>query len=192
MGQVLTKQHSRLFVIILVFVIIFYLQGYFKYGDFQIIQTNLTQFQQNILYEKKPIYLYNQIVNPADLLHTLFKYQYIYHELSISDESIVKRNLSKFVIVYNDSEQEDVYISLLHPLNFNDKFKCDHSQTFVRKNFLIVKSDDLSANDTNIEVKLKPKNAFIIPLHWYYHTKSSGLIEIHLFDTISSISSFIQ
>ncbi len=186
------RQQIRLIIIVMVFVSMFYLQGYFKYGEFQIIQTYLEKFEPNILYEKKPIYLYDGIVNPADLLHTIFKHQYTYHVLSISDNTLVKKNLSKFVIIYNDDEETDTYISLMHPRESSDLFQFDNSRRFSKKNFLILKNNELPPTLQRIDVKLKPKNAFFIPLEWYYQTHTSGLIEIHLFDTISSVSAFIR
>ena len=175
-----------LFIIIFVFTI-FYLQSYFKITNFEIIQTNLENFDNNLLYEKKPIYLYDEIVNPADLLHTIFKFQYIYHILSISDKNLLKQNLSRFVIIYNDSENETI-LSIYHP----DSSKLIESDNYKynKKNFLILHKNEIELQ--KIDVKLKSKNCIILPLHYCYQTSNSKLIEIHLFDFISMISSFLS
>lgn len=180
-----------LFFALVIICICFYLQCYFKTpNDFNLIQTTLDTFDINMLYDKQPIYIYDKIVNPADLLGTIFKYQFMYHVLSISNNMLTKRNLSRYVIIYNDNPEEPTKISIAHPKSTvkDLSFKSSH---FVKKNYNISPLMLDNTYDNVIDFILKPMNCIILPLHWIYRTHTNKIIEIHLHDPISSISSFM-
>jgi len=170
--------------------ICFYIQGYLRSsGELQIYQTTLDRFKPSLLYEKNPIYIYDRIVNPADLLGTIFKYQYMYHVLSLSNETFVKKNLSRFVVIYNDSENP-VDITLMHPSN--NKLISFYHANLQKKNFKVSRSkDDTFEKIPSVKVILKPFNTLIVPINWTYHTSVNNILEIHLFDAMSSIYSFV-
>ena len=66
----------NLILIILIFTCIFvYVNLYLKpKKDFQLIQANLNNFTEGILYEKNPFIIYDEIVNIYEILNTVFKY----------------------------------------------------------------------------------------------------------------------
>lgn len=165
------------------------MQCYFAIpNENSIIHTTLEGFTDNTLHSKLPIYIYNKIVNPADLLNTIFKYQHIYHVLSLSNSSILKKNLSKYLLIYNDSDTEDSVISIMHPhqakeLTYYNKF-------MYRKNYKVCNSQ-LSEEQKNsfIHIKIKPRNSIILPHEWIYNTNVNNILEIHIFDCITATKS---
>jgi|UniRef100_A0A6C0BS12 hypothetical protein len=183
--------NKQLLISFIVICVCFYLQCYFKSPiDYYLIHSKLNTFDLNMLYEKQPIYIYDKIVNPADLLNTIFKYQYMYHMLSISNKNLTKRNLSKYVIIYNDNEEEKTKISISHPRTIVNglSFKSSH---FVKKNFNISPLLLDNSYENVIDFILKPMNCIILPLNWVYRTCSDKMIEIHLHDPITSVYSFM-
>lgn len=184
------RNMNQLIYLTIVFSIVFYIQCYLQSSkSVEIIQTTLETFNPNLLYEKQPIYLYDSIVNPADLLHTTFKYQYMYHVLSLSNQSYLKKNMSRFLIIYNDSD-EPVNISLIHPIhNKTIDFYKGYLQT---KNYKVCKNNTDAFNRlTTIDVILKTNNCLILPLNWTYMTHADNLLEIHVFDGMSAVYSFV-
>jgi hypothetical protein len=182
-----------LLILTLVFLfMIFYVQCYFKPAvKFELIQTTLGTFKLDYLFEKQPIYIYDRLANPADLFTTIFKYQYINHSLSLSNSGYVKRNLSKYCMIYNDDDEETATISLQHP-NLTSGYTWEKPTTFMFKNYRVLlnkeKSHDEDAN--KVRVLLKPRHCLIVPLNWVYHNSLDNILEIHLFDLISKCYSF--
>ena len=178
---------NYLVIILIIVFMLFYLQCYFKFPkDFSLIQTTLFDFTPDIYLEKQPIYLFDQIVNPADLLNTLFKYQYWYHILSLSKNNFLKQNLSKWVIIYNDGFS-DTTISIMHPEEAK-KFQFLPSR-FIKKNYRLCQNSTVT--NACVDILLKPKKNVFIPMNWMYKTNADNLLEIHLHDPITCISSFI-
>jgi hypothetical protein len=178
-----------IYLTIIVF-ICFYIQGYLQASkEIQIIQTTLSSFKPSLLYEKNPIYIYDRIVNPADLFNTIFKYQYMYHILSLSNENFVKKNMSRYVVIYNDSD-DVVDVTLIHPSN--NKSITYFNANLQKKNYKVSKNpSDALQKVPNIKVILKPNNTLILPINWTYHTAQNNILEIHLFDMMSTMYSFI-
>ena len=175
-----------LFVLFVVAFFMLYLQAYFKVpSELQIIQTSLEQLHPDMLLEKQPIYVYDEIYNPADVIATTFKYQYLNKTLSLSNRDYLKKNLSRFLLIYNDSDNiVEVDISSPHR-NHEITF---YSGLFVNKFYKVAKS---SNTENFTKVKLKPSNMFVLPLNWMYKTKENNILEIHLFDMISKGYSFV-
>lgn len=178
---------NYLVIILITVFTIFYIQCYYKFpNDFSLIQTTLSDFTPDLLLEKQPIYLFDQIVNPADLLSTLFKYQYLYHILSLSKNDFLKQNLSKWVIIYNDGFS-DTTVSIMHPEEA--KHRTFLPSRFIKKNYILCKNPTVS--NSCVEILLKPKKNVFVPMNWLYKTNADNLLEIHLHDPITCISSFI-
>jgi hypothetical protein len=185
--------------IFFIIVFLFYFQCYLHQPrSFQIIQTDLTDFRPDLLLEKQPIYLADAVVNPADLIHTIFRYLYIKRTLSLSDHTLFKQNLSKFVLIYNDHDEQDTLIKISHPI---DKAYFPMKSTHLyHKNYNVGKYNLLDEHfvstlmDTNVRVVhviLKPHHSLILPINWYYQTTTDGLLEVHLHDTLSLLYSTI-
>lgn len=177
-----------LLISIVIAFLLLYVQSYFKIPkDTQIIQTTLSTFHPDLLLEKQPIYVNDDIFNPADVIGTVFKYQFIHKVLSLSNKDYVKKNLSRFVLIYNDSDvMVEVDISNPHL----QKSLQYYNGLFVSKFYKVVKN---SKNERKFFTKilLKPCNMIVLPVHWIYHTTTDNILEIHLFDIITKMHSFI-
>lgn len=168
--------------------IIFYLQSYFRINkETQIIQTSLTTFHPDLLLEKQPIYVNDNVYNPADVISSIFKYQYIQKVLSLSNTKYLKQNLSRYVLIYNDQEYStDIY--LINPSNIHNIQY--YNGIFVNKHYKVCKNRNEIKDSDMIKVILKPYQIFVIPMGWIYRTSGDNLLEIHLFDCITRLHSF--
>lgn len=175
-----------LIILVVLSFVLFYLQSYFKLPkETNIIQTPLETFHPDLLLEKQPIYLYENIYNPADVIGSIFKYQYIQKVLSLSNKSYTKKNLSKYLLIYNDRE-DVVNIHLTNPTN---KKNVQYYNGFFVNKFYKVSKNNVDID--MIKVILKPHNMIIIPMGWIYHSSVDNILEIHLFDSISRVYSFL-
>lgn len=178
-----------LFVLIVIAFLLLYIQSYFKIPkETQIVQTTLSTFHPDLLFEKQPIYVNDSIYNPADVIGSVFKFQYIQKVLSLSNRDYIKKNLSRFVLIYNDSDNMvEVEISNPH-LQKNLRY---YNGLFVNKFYKVVKNKTDSLDKTNFtKILLKPYNMIVLPMNWVYQTNTSNLLEIHLFDIITKTYSF--
>ena len=184
-----------LFLIFLLILAIFYFQCcLIQPPQFQMLQTSIPYFKPELLLEKQPIYINEPIVNPADLFNTVFRYLYVKHTLSISDKKLLKQNLSKYVIIYNDNSDDDIVVKLIHPSN-KQHIPIRHMRLYS-KNFNVSTNDlfnpsfveQLDNNDVSVvDVILKPHRSLVLPINWYYQTTVNDALEIHLHDLISML-----
>lgn len=105
--------------------------------DFQILQSNLHNISDNILYEKYPIIINDNIIDANDLLSTLFKYQYIFMKSFTLTHTHSMINYSKYLIIHN----------------------IDHNECTVQVS-------NPSNHSNNISVIVHPFNVLIIPYKW--------------------------
>lgn len=179
---------NMLVLLLVLAVSLLYIQSYYRISpETHIVQTSLSSFHPDLLLEKQPVYVNDALYNPMDVIASVFKYQYVQKILSLSDSSLQKKSLSRFVVIYNDGEDDDVPVALCNP---ND---CASSSFFsgflVNKCFKIGKTaqDDWSTT----VVVVKPKNMLILPMGWVYQTWRDNVLEIHLFDCITKLNSFL-
>ena len=121
--------------------------------DFQILQSRLHNISDNILYEKYPIIINDNIIDVNDLLSTLFKYQYIFTKsftLTLKHSMI---NYSKYLIMHN-----------------------------IHNNECIVKVSNPSQHFNNISIIVYPFNVLIIPYKWKIDLDECNLRCIQLND----------
>lgn len=105
--------------IFIIIICLFWLYYYCKKrNDFQIIQSNLNNIRDDVLYEKYPIIIYDKIVNVTDLLNTLFKYQYICKFTKNINTNTSLKNYSKYMIIHN-TYTHDIEVSLSNNHNEN-------------------------------------------------------------------------
>nr|QOI90378.1 hypothetical protein HWQ62_00241 [Pyramimonas orientalis virus] len=83
-------------------------------SDFQIIQSQLCNVYDSVLYEKYPILLNDKLVNVEDLCGTLFKYQYVFKRVSVHSKNEIMKSYSKFVVLHNNTTV-DTNITLSNP-----------------------------------------------------------------------------
>ena len=177
-----------LFVLIVIAFLLLYIQSYYKMSKTtQIIQTPLNSFHPDLLLEKQPIYVNDDIVNPADVIASIFKYQYVQKVLSLSNKDYIKMNLSRFVLIYNDSNDK-VEVDISNP-HYQRKIQY-YNGLFVNKFYKVAKPSE--RDKTNFtKVLLKPFNMIVLPVQWVYQTNTNNILEIHLFDIITKTFSFI-
>ena len=88
--------------ICLVIIVIAYSYLYLRpKRDFQILQANLSNIRDDLLYEKYPIILNDPIVNLEDILSSVFKYQYVFKRDMVIEKDSEIRNTYKYMILQN-------------------------------------------------------------------------------------------
>lgn len=163
--------HTKTLVIILVsLIILIYIHYYYKYKtEYDIIQTYIDNIDIQLLYEKYPIVIYDQLKEPKDLLKTLFNYSYIYKKESIINSNYPVLNKSKYLILWN--YHNDFMINIISP-----KYK-----HLLKKDTLL---SDLSEIQY-ISVKLKQNQVIILPTFWIFESQDQKFNAIYLDDLIS-------
>lgn len=175
---------KTLLFLVLVLLIILYVQYYTKYNnDYKIIQSTLGNLEGKVLYERYPIVISDRLVNPDDILKTLFKYTYLTEKRAVIEGSFnVCRVFNKYTIIY--SPHEDIDMNLIVP-SYSKEFAPWHMHTsqcmFVSKGHSLTDS-----NAQYITIKLKKQQVLILPPYWMYHSINIYRI-IALNDPISSL-----
>lgn len=153
--------------IIILILLFFIIKFYFKHNDeYTILQVFLKDIKNNdILYEKYPILIYDKVLNINDILKSLFSYNYLYKK----DIDIVSNNInynkSKYIIIYPD---KNCVIDLISP-----KYKNKIKNT-------LKESDEVQF----VSIKLEKNQILIIPAWWYYNS-SKNIKVIELNDILS-------
>lgn len=134
----------KLFIFLTIIICIFYIKLILqKKHDFQIIQTSLELFKDDILYDKYPIIFEDNVVNIEELFDSIFKYQYIFKKNGVKRQNKTNKNYSKFLVFHN--------LSL------------DESTISIKNNL----------NDVFVDVILRKNKVMILPYGWYYANKNN-------------------
>jgi hypothetical protein len=162
--------NRSLLLFIIILIIIIYLNYNLKYNDeFQLLQLTSNKITQNILYEKSPIVVQDNINNIIDFIHVIMTYEYIFkNKIEFKKSNYVNKNLAFYSLFYNsNSKPINIYIS--HPKHYN-KFKSNKLQSF---NYII---SDYKVNDIDninniqfVKISLKPKKLLILPAYWLFY-----------------------
>lgn len=177
---------SYLLIILIILVVVLYGQYYASYKtDYKINQTYLSNINVDILYEKYPVIIYDRLVEPENLLSTLFKYNYLtkYKQTVNTTNPILLT--SKYTIVYNKAN--NILLNVISP-KFTDTIKWTRDSNYY-------KSSTSSFNDLDhvqyITVKLSKMQVIIMPFKWIVHSNQDYSI-ICLDDIFSSINKYIS
>lgn len=134
----------KILIIVLISLLVFvYLTQYFKVNkDFEIIQVNISHLTPDLLFEKSPIIVNERIVDPKQLLQTVFKYLFLKNKESIAE--VKKQNVcfGKYTIL-QDSKKDNI-VNVIHPKNKNK----------------------------NKKIKLYQNQCMILPMYWKYQPES--------------------
>ena len=134
----------KLYVILITIICLFYIKLTLqKKPDFQIIQASLELFKDDLLYDKYPIILEDNIVNIDELFGSIFKYQYIFKIIGKKKQKKEFQNNNKFLVFHNINLEESI-ISI--------------------KN---------NVNDVLVDVILRKNKVMILPYGWYYINKNN-------------------
>ena len=110
--------NKSLLISIIILIILIYLNYNLKYNnEFQLLQLSSNNITQNILYEKSPIVVQDNISNIIDFIHVILTYEYIFkNKVDYKSLNYVNKNLALYSLIYNsNSKPINVYIS--HPKN---------------------------------------------------------------------------
>ena len=129
----MTPGSKKLIILLSSLLLCIYLKYYLAPSPIlQIIQTSVSQFKSALLFDKLPIVLNEPIVNPLDLIHTVFKYLYVYkkHLTSFTKETWIK-NKARYLVIY--SLAPSATLGIAHPYNPQH-----HIQVLLEKHKCIV------------------------------------------------------
>lgn len=106
-------------VVLVIVALILYIvtRPYFKHSDtFEITQCDLDDMTMDVLYERNPVVISDQLQAPTELLDTLFKYTFLFKSLSVhSNAGMSHKCLSKFTLVWGS--RGGVRIDLVNKMN---------------------------------------------------------------------------
>lgn len=157
---------GKLFLVILILILAIYLQYYLKYNNtYRIIQSDINKIDANVLYERYPIVVSDRLVDPNDLLKTLFKYTYLFKVTHIQHGDIHPTLcINKYTLIYNN--KDDIDINIILP-SYRKEFKYKYQKNIFKA--------DKSLDSTNIQyvtIKLKKQQILILPAFWIYQTNT--------------------
>jgi len=170
-----------LIIILILLTIILYCQYYCNYhNDFKVTQTYLNKIDMNMLQEKYPIVIYDKVIEPKELLKTLFAYSYsISSDFPMIFNNKMFINLSKNIILYN--QISDVNIDIIHPRH---RSGIQFEESRNNRGLLQSKINLLDSNVEYVTLKLKKNQVLILPAFWLF-SSLLPLQSIHIDDIMS-------
>lgn len=148
--------------IAIIVIIVYYISYYYRYPkEVSILQTSLADFSFDILLQKQPIVIAEQVQDWNTLKDAWFPSNKIDMYQEKSTEESWRRNRYKYILLqpYQDCE------ILLNPAN--RKMNSDNTP---------------NENDTLLAIRLKPFQIVIVPFHWYFLVPSNiqyGWMGVH-------------
>lgn len=153
---------KKLFFIIFALFLFIYVKYYLKVvPNFKIVQLSVTELSPVILKQRNPIIIDEKIVSPISLLHSVFKYSYIYKKINNTPRdknNTWYQNKSKYIIFY--SNNNNAIISIQNP-----KLKQKKEQ----------------------DILLPAHMCLILPYYWMYSMKNSQNFTYIKLDDLTSI-----
>lgn len=137
-------------IIIIITLVYIVLSFYLKHNDrLDIAQCRLADLSMDLLYEKTPVIVSEQLMDPTHLLSSLFRYSYAYSRRALvrSGESYTCR--SKFTVMWcgtNDTQLDLIAASSPRPDDVRVFYECPGAEF--------------------VTVKLRRNQAMILPPHW--------------------------
>ncbi len=148
---------TRLYLIITICVLIFYIYCYFINPTYiSILQTSLKDFDFNMLLKKQPLVIEDKCKNILSILQAWFSPNII-QDIEYNTKRIWNINIHKYLYCYalNDTE------ILLYP----------------PKNKVI--NDTPDSSEPVLAIKLKALQSVVIPYCWYYNIKNINQIKLY-------------
>lgn len=148
---------------------------YFEHNDtFEITQCDLDDVTMDVLYERNPVVISDQLQVPSHLLDTLFKYAFAFRRESVHPSGRVPhRCLSKFTMVWGS--HGGVHVNLVNKRN---------AAAYLSRG-----ADEFYANDMAeyVTVRLLQNQVLIVPPFW--SMMSSGAVHlVELDDLLSRVT----
>lgn len=144
----------KLLIIILLIVFIIYIYCYFRYPSYiSILQTNLENFDFNMLLKRQPLVIEDNIKDIQPLLKAWFSPN-IVKQSQFDFDSIWNKNYFKYMLVYAQNNTN----VLLYPAGKK------------------ITNDNPDDSEPLIEIKLKKFQSLIIPYRWHYSIKDDCVL----------------
>ena len=161
---------NKLVIVLFILVLIIYVRYYTKVpSDITFLQPSLTTLHVSHLLEKNPIIIKEALVDPLDLLKSVFRFMYLYHRVTDTSRfvnAVPHQNKARYLIIY---AVQDCIVDVFHP---------KHSAS-LRKH--------ITDHTAFISIKLQKSQCMILPMSWWYYTSTPINIKgIELY-TLSSI-----
>lgn len=158
---------SHVVLIVTVVLLIVYGRYYLKYNkDIEILQVYLDSFKLDLLYERYPILIYDQVYDHKDLLQSIFAYSYMFSKNEKKTPSIPRINRSKFVLL---SSEKDCVVNIINP-RYEKEAKLEKPFKDTQMQY--------------VSVKLRANQVLILPSRWIYQSNSD--LEITTIDDMLS------
>lgn len=151
-------------VILAVCIVLFaYIKLYLKpKKDIQLLQANLSNFDSNLLVEKQPVLIFDQVVHPQNVIDVSFKYMYHLTNSTKTPDGTYVQNLSKFAVIYNDQDTvQDISLQKYHTKAASSSKNMFYSSIAYRESI------------ETLTIKLPEKNMIIIPYLYSIKTQQS-------------------
>lgn len=138
----------KLLIIILSIIILIYAYCYYIFPkEISILQTDLTNFNFNLLSSRQPIVISDYIQDPSEVIKSWFNYNIINPELN-NDSNDWKHNNYKYLFI-NANEDTEVIIYKAEITKINPK-----------------------SDDNIIIIKLQKNQSLILPFKWKYYSNN--------------------
>lgn len=144
-----------LFVILLIYASLYYIFN----NEVSIYQTNIQNFNFELLFKKQPIIIDDNI-DIKKIINDWFSYNLIYENITFLDNW--NKNTYKYLLIYSN---DDIEILLCNP-------KCSTTNNFPNEN-----------SEPSL-IKLNNK-LLIVPFNWYYHINNTNIIIYGIHDYIT-------
>lgn len=147
----MSRRSSTLLMICLFCAVAYILLRYYvkPASNTTIVQSKLSEFDIKLLFEKDPIVMEEQIVQPKQLLDAYFKYLYSYKTHPRPDNKW-HQNKARYLIIHNAQ-----FVHIAHPSN-----KGDPTPNYV-------------------DIRVQPNQVIILPSLWLYKVKGGTLTALY-------------
>jgi len=144
----------NLIIIVITIIILIYIYCYFIFPtSILILQTNINDFNFNILTTRQPIVISSKIKEKEKLINAWFNYNIINYNYQ-PNVNIWNHNKFKYLFLYTIDDTEII----INKASYN--------------------SNQPDENDNIIVIKLEKNQSLIIPFKWKYYINESEKIEI--------------
>lgn len=151
-----------LIIILIILVILIYIYYYNNYkSDYNILQTYLNEIDLNLVYEKYPIVIYDKVINPHELLNTLFMYTYLFKKEAKIKPIYPTINQSKHIILWNPNV--DILVNIINP-KYSKVIKWHKNNGYKISTSNFIDNNKIQY----ITIKLKANQILILPAFWIF------------------------
>ena len=159
------------YIYIAIFIIVLYTCCYFIFPtNISILQTNLSDFNFDLLLKKQPLVIEDNVKDILLLLKSWFSSNII-NDIYYDDKRSWNINYHKYLY--------------MHCLNNTEVFLYPSSNKKIS-------NDNIDGNETIIGINIKSNQGIIIPYRWYYNIKNKNDIKLYgIHDYITYIIDYI-